>query len=260
MRCLVALSLACVGCFGGSDTDLSAIEVALVAASSIGHSASLSAAGMSSSVACVSVQQACNGSYPCNGVAAVTLGDACPLPLGGVGAGQVGVSGSWTASDAATLAMMFGIGVSDGSISVSQAIGVKVSGAASGHATVAYSGQNVSVQSGATLAAQSAWTVDVDGKMTPADPSDDVYTVDGAQQGAAAGSGADVAQVSLTNVILDPSCRQNPVAGMGVLQHVGTSALAEDIVTFHAACDGKVDVKGTLGGSHSQKLVLFTKK
>jgi hypothetical protein len=188
----------------------------------------------------------------------VTLGDACPLPLGGVGNGQVAVSGSWAASDMATLGMMFGIGVSQGSVSVSEAIGVKVT-TQTGHQVVAYTGQDVSVTGGATLAAQTAWTVDVDEKMTPGDPSDDVYTIDGAQQGVSAGGGAQVAQASLTSVVLDPSCRLNPISGMGVIQQVGTSTLEEVLVTFHAACDGKADVKGTLGSTHPQKLVLFTR-
>jgi hypothetical protein len=247
--------LVCAGCFGSSDVDLSGIETALVAGASIGHSASMTAAAMSAPVACVSVSQPCSATYPCNGVAAVTLGTACPLPLGGVGDGQVAVSGSWAATDNATLGMMFGVGVSDGSLSVSEAIGVKVT-TSNGHQTVAYAGQDVTVSQGAALG-QSSWTVDVDGKMTPGDPSDDAYTINGAQQGVAAGQGAQVAQVALTTVLLDPSCRQNPVSGMGTIQQVGTASLQETIVTFHAACDGKVDVKGTLGGTHAQKLVLF---
>lgn len=256
MRWLLSLSLGCVGCFGSSDADLSGIEVALVAASSIGHSASLTSAAMDAPVACVTITQPCSTAFPCSGVGSVTLGTACPLPLGGVGNGEVAVSGSWTANDMATLGMMFGIGVSDGNISVSEAIGVKVSGA-NGHQTVAYVGQDVSVTKGATLAGQSSWTVDVDGKGTPADPSDDVYTIDGAQQGAGVGSGATVAQVALTSVVLDASCRDNPISGMGVIQAVGSSTLEEVVVTFHAKCDGKVDVKGTLGGTHAQKLKLF---
>lgn len=255
MRWLASLSLACAGCFGSSDVDLSGIEVALVAGSSIGHSASMTAAAMSAPVACVSVSQPCGATFPCSGVASVTLGTACPLPLGGVGNGQVAVSGSWAASDMATLAMMFGIGVRDGSVSLSEAIGVKVT-TSTGRQTVAYAGQDVTVSQGAALG-QSSWTVDVDEKMTPSDPSDDVYTIDGAQQGVAAGSGAQVAQVSLTSVVLDASCRANPTAGMGVIQAVGSSTLQETVVLFHAACDGKVDVKGTLGGTHAQKLVLF---
>ena len=230
-----------------------------MAGSSIGHSASMTAAAINAPVACVNVTQPCGAAFPCSGVASVTLGDACPLPLGGVGSGQVAVSGSWAASDDATLGMELGIGVSDGGISVSQAIGVKVT-TQTGHETVAYTGQDVSVTNGATLAGQSAWTVDVDEKMTPGDPSDDVYTLNGGTQSANVGSGAQVAQVSLTTVVFDPSCRSNPVSGMGVIQQVGTSSLEEVVVTFHSACDGKVDVKGTLGGTQSQKLVLFTRK
>jgi hypothetical protein len=259
MRWLLSLSLLTVGCFGSSDEDLSPIEVALVAGSSIGHSASMTAAAMNAPVACVNVTQPCSAAYPCSGVASVTLGDACPLPLGGVGSGQVAVSGSWAATDMATLGMMFGIGVADGNISVSEAIGVKVSTQA-GHQTVAYTGQDVSVTNGATLAAQSAWTVDVDEKMTPGDPSDDVYTINGAHQGVSTGGGADVAQVTLTSVVVDASCRHNPIAGTGIIQRVGTSSIVQEIgITFHSSCDGKADVRGTLGGTHSQKLVLFTR-
>ena len=91
-----------------------------MAGSSIGHSASMTAAAMNAPVACVNVTQPCSAAFPCSGVASVTLGTACPLPLGGVGNGEVAVSGSWAASDMATLGMMFGIGVSDGNISLSR--------------------------------------------------------------------------------------------------------------------------------------------
>ncbi len=254
MRATLALALACAGCFGNNDVDLGGVEVALVAAAAIGHAAANANAAMDGPTACVSVGQGCSV-YPCSGLATITLGSACPLPLGGVGNGMVGVSGSWTATDQATLGLQFAVGVSDGNVSVSQAAGVKVNGG-NGHATVAYSGQDVSVSRGATLAAQSSWTVDVDQKGTPGDPSDDVYTVAGAQQGASTGA---TGQVTLTGVVLDPSCRQNPVAGMAVSQQVSGSSIEDDVVTFHAACDGKVDVKGTLGGTHAQALVLFAK-
>jgi hypothetical protein len=253
MRVGLLLPLLCAGCFGTKDADLEGMEVALVAAASIGHSASIVNAGMSGPMACVSITQGCT-TYPCDGTAGITLGTECPLPLGGAGNGQVAVSGSWTASDKATLGMMYGIGVADGSVSVSQAVGVKVSGT-NGHQTVTYAGQNVSVSSGATLAAQSSWTVDVDPRGSAGDPADDVYTIDGAQQGASTGA---TGQISLTGVLLDPACRKNPVAGMAVIQQVNGSSLVEqDLVTFHNACDGKVDVKGTLGGTHAQSLKLF---
>ena len=116
----------------------------------------------------------------------------------------------------------------------------------------------MSVTNGATLAAQSSWTVDVDGKGTPADPSDDVYTIDGAQQGAGAGSGADGgagdAHLGRPRCVVprQPDRRHGRDPGG---RH--SSTLEEVVVTFHAKCDGKVDVKGTLGGTHAQKLMLF---
>jgi hypothetical protein len=253
----LALALSAAGCFGSSDSDISAIETALVAGASIGHSASMTAAAMNAPVACVNVTQPCGATFPCSGGASVTLGDACPLPLGGVGSGEESVSGSWAATDMATLGMMLGIGVSDGSVSVSEAVGVKVT-TSNGHQTVAYAGQDVTVNGGAALG-QSSWTVDVDGKGTPGDPSDDVYTITGASQGAAAGTGAQVTQVSLTTVVLDPSCRRNPISGMGVIQQVGSASLGEVVAKFHAACDGKVDIAGALGGTHAQSLHLFAK-
>ena len=66
--------------------------------------------------------------------------------------------------------------------------------------------------------------------------------------------------MTLTSVVLDASCRNNPISGTGIIQRVGTSSIIQEVyVTFHGACDGKAEVRGTLGGTHSQKLVLFTR-
>ena len=69
MRWLLGTVLLTAGCFGSGDSDLSPIEVALVAGSSIGHSASMAAAAMDAPVACVQVTQPCSASFPCSGVA-----------------------------------------------------------------------------------------------------------------------------------------------------------------------------------------------
>ena len=74
MRWLLSLGLMCGGCFGSSDIDLSGVEVALVAASSIGHSASMTGAAMNAPVACVTISQPCSAAFPCNGTGSVTLG------------------------------------------------------------------------------------------------------------------------------------------------------------------------------------------
>jgi hypothetical protein len=255
---LLALLVCAAGCsFGTGSADLSSLEVALVAGSSIGHAASIAAASMGGATACATVTQACS-TDPCSGATSVSLRDACPLPLGGVGSGSVVVGGTWTTPDDATLMMMFGVAIGEDQVALRQAVGVSVKSTSTstgtGTRTVAYAGQDVMVDSGATLAAQSSWTVSVDDKGTPGDPADDVFTLTGAQQGAGTGQSG---QVTLTEVVLDPSCRKNPVSGDAIIQQVGTSSIEQDHVHFHAACDGKADVQGTLGGTHAQKLVLF---
>ena len=84
-----------------------------------------------------------------------------------------------------------------------------------------------------------------------------MYTIDGAQQGVGASSGANVAQVTLTSVLLDPSCRDNPICRQRPHPAGGLELLEQVTVHFHSACDGKADVQGTLGGTHAQKLKLF---
>jgi hypothetical protein len=208
------LALACVGCSG--TVDLSPIETALVAGSSIGHAASIAVASMSTPTACANVTQACS-TFPCDGAATLALGPACPLPLGGAASGSVGVGGTWSSQNAATLMLTFiDVGVSAGQVSVREAAGVAVQGD-SAHYTVAYSGQDVSVSGSTALVGQSTWTVDVDTRSTPGDPSDDVYSITGGMQG----TSTRVTQVELTNVVLDPGCRSNPISGSGVQQAVG---------------------------------------
>lgn len=253
MRVACAAALLCAGCFGSSSADLKSLEIALVAGSSIGHAASIASASMAGPTACATVTQPCSASYPCSGAATLALGDACPLPLGGVGTGSVIVSGTWSAPDKTTLTLTFGVAIGQDKVAVTEAAGVSVE-SAMGIYTVAYAGQDVRVDGGSALAAQSSWTVRVDGRGTAGDPSDDVYTIDGALEGASTSAGG---QVTLTGVVLDPACRKNPVAGDALVQQAGSSTIEQDHVSFHAACDGKVDVQGTLGGVHAQDLSLF---
>jgi hypothetical protein len=253
MRVAVVLCLACAGCLGGAAADLSSVSVGLVAASSIAHAASLAAAATGGPTVCASVTSC--AAYPCRGTTSLTLGAGCPLPLGGAGSGTVVVMGTWSAAGQGTVSETFvGDGVADGRIALAQAVGVSVK-SANGMLTVAYAGQDVSVSSGATLAAQSAWTVTVDTRGT-ADPSDDVYDVTGSQQGASSSGGG---QVAITGAVLDPACRKNPIAGSAIIQQVGSASIQEDSITFHAACDGNADVVGTLGGKSSAPLHLFSR-
>jgi hypothetical protein len=262
---LAAASSTAAGCFGSDNShQLDSLSAALAAGSSIGHASSLTVGSMSSGgVVCASHTPACS-TYPCNASTSLTLGPGCPLPLGGNGSGTVIVTAVWSSDGEGTLNETFvGDGVADGKIALSQAEGVSVktpaSGATTGNdITVAYIGQSVSVTGTQTLAAQSAWVVTVDDKGT-SDPSDDVYTITGSVQGASTSSDG---QLAVTNAVLDPSCRKNPISGMATIQQVnataGLGAIEVNVVTFHAACDGKADVVGTLGGKSSAPLNFFS--
>jgi hypothetical protein len=256
---LASCGVIAAGCFGGSSADLSSLSTALMAASSIGHAASLTVGSMSSGgVVCAGQTPACT-TYPCHASTSLTLGPQCPLPLGGTGSGTIVVASVWSSAGVGMLDETFvGDGVAEGKIALTQAEGVSVKDPTmSSTIAIAYVGQSVNVGGSQTLAAQSGWAVSVDTRGT-ADPSDDVYTVNGSQQGAGtAGEG----QVAVTGAVLDPACRRNPTAGTATIQQVGTGgglgAIQEDVVTFHRACDGNADVVGTLGGKSSVALRFF---
>ena len=91
-----------------------------------------------------------------------------------------------------------------------------------------------------TLGAQSSWTVEVDGAATPEDPSDDIFTISGVDQGVS----TQVSQISASGVVIDPSCRKNPIAGTATVQKVSGFSIVNATVRFHQACDGKADVNG----------------
>jgi hypothetical protein len=257
MRGLFACLVLAGGCFGGGSIDLGPVEVALRVASSLGHAASIGSRAIAGPVACGSVTRSCD-TFPCDGEVAIALGSACPLPIGGDGAGTVVVGGTFQSAEAATLVAQF-VGVSAGgnSISVGQAAGIAVN-RGSGPVSVAYTGQDVTVSDGHTLTAQSAWSIDIDERGTLEDPSDDVYTVTGSDQGAGTGgSHVSGGQLTITNVMFDPGCRLNPVGGEALIEEAGTSVLRLDTVRFHAACDGKADVVPALGGTRSVTLRFF---
>jgi hypothetical protein len=258
MRVWVAfLGVGFAGCFGGGGSaDIRGAEVALGAAASLGHASSLAMDAMAGSTVCTQVTAPCT-TYPCTGGVNVSLGAPCPLPLGsGDAAGSVTVTGSWQSADSATLATMFvNEMVGAKSVVVVNATDLTVQHSTNGDVTVSYVGQNVNVMGVAALAAQSSWTVNVSAAGTPADPADDKYTITGVNQGA---GGASNGQLSLDSVVIDPTmCRLNPISGSGVIQNVSATSIQQTTLKFHSACDGKVDVTGTLGGNNAVPLDFF---
>ncbi len=250
LSCLVTIT----GCdFGFKPPlpDIRDVEVALGAGMAIGQTSSIAMNSVSapSPAACVTVNNACTSSYPCNGSVTVNLGAECPLPLGEAVAGTVTVSGTWSSADQATAQVTFVDATAGGqSVVVTSATSLSVKRSA-GKVSVTYVGQNVSTKGQATLAAQSSWSIAVENAGTANDPRDDKLTLTGTQQQA---GGSTTNQVTVTNAVMAPTCRANPVSGSATIQKVTNTSVQQSFLTFHSACDGMVDV-----GGQSVKLNVF---
>ena len=228
---ILSMALALAGC-STSSADLRGIELAIESGSALAAAGALTldaVAGTDTSIAACASATAC-AAYPCVSHVAITLGDACPLPYGDGARGTVQVTANLTSADHAQLSSTFVDAIAGGrALAVVSATSVTVdrSGAA---LSVRYTGQDVNTGA-ATLAAQSSWTITVDGG---------VYTIDGTDQQ----TGTSIDQLNVRGARLEPSCRRNPVAGEATLQHVSLLSIKQASIAFHAACDGNVDVGG----------------
>lgn len=218
------------------------LQAALAAGVSIGQTSSLAMQAIAMATTCAQVATAC-AAFPCDGAVNVNYGSGCPLPLGGDATGQVHVTGNWSSATQATLTDTF-VGVMAGTKSdvVVDAKNLTVS-RSSDSVTVTYNWQDVNVASGVESVGQSSWTVTIDLAGTPGDPSDDKYTVTGANQGVGTG----VSQLSVSNVVVEPTCQKNPVSGTATIQNVSGFSVEQDVLNFHSTCDGKAD--STFGGA-----------
>jgi hypothetical protein len=235
MRILPLLALA--GCIGGS-ADIRQVEVALGTASAVAQPMAIANLAVAGPVVCASASQAC-ATYPCTSNVAVTLGGGCPLPLSadGTASGTVQVAGNWQSASSATATLTYVNAVAGGeSVVVVNTDTITLNGAPGSTMTVTYSGAHVHTSGASALTASSSWTVSVDGT----DPASMRYTVSGADQQAGLGA----KQTSLTNVVLDPACRANPVSGSAIIQDVSLTSIKNVQIQFHAACDGKAEVDG----------------
>jgi len=228
----LAASFGCIA--SGSSVDLKPMEVDIASASSLGLVANLAMQAMSQTsvtTPCTQVTQAC-ATFPCStGAVTITLGDACPFPLGGVAVGTISVSGSWTSAKSATLNATF----NQVTVASAQSVVASATSIDASPGSLTYVGQNVAVHGVLAVAAQSSWTVESSG-------DGGTLTLTGADQNAA---GANGGQVSVTGAVLSPSCTKNPVAGTAVIQSVSGLNIENSTVSFHSACDGMVDVDGT---------------
>jgi hypothetical protein len=231
MRYLYASLLLLVGCTGNSG-NYTKLESALATGGAVGYTSALAIDGIGGTPAtCVSVTAGCT-TFPCDGSAKVALGTDCTWPLGAGAAGEVDVSAHFTSADSSTVSSTF-VGATAGgkAVAVVSTKSVTVS-RSNGTLTIQYVQQNVDTSS-TTLGAQSSWTVAV--------AADGTETLNGSDQ--AAGTTTD--QLSLTDVVISPSCKLNPTGGSAVVQHVSLTNITNTTVKFHSACDGKADADGS---------------
>jgi hypothetical protein len=227
------LASALGGCIRtGGAVDMRPMETAIASAASLGHASTLAMTAMqqTSAVACTQVTTACT-TFPCQGAVTITLGNDCPLPVGGVASGTVQVTGMWSSATSAKLSTTYSnVKVAAGA---RNSVFVSATNVTATPTSVSYTGQDVQVQGAAALAAQSSWDVSIDsmGRLT----------VDGTNQFASSGH---TQQTHVSSAVLDPACTLNPVSGSATIQDVGGLSVSQAHVTFHSACDGRASADG----------------
>lgn len=200
--------------------------------------------------ACVTVNQACT-TYPCNGSVTVTQGAGCAMPLGGAGTGSVTVTGQWTSATKATVSTQFTDVKTDAQKALAVANVTQVSvEKVSNTVTVKFTGANATAGTSGTgtgsIGSSNSWEVAIDTKAT-ADIADDVYTVKITSAGGSAGTNTSAKTVTFDGVVINPSvCTKNPIAGSGKITEVKNFIPNIVDVKFVSACDGKVEVNGSL--------------
>lgn len=245
-RLLVLVSfLALLGACGQQDL-IDEVQYGMTSAAAVGRAAALTMEAIAgTSTACTVVDSGCT-SYPCNGAVTLTLGPSCPLPLGGEASGAVTVTGSWSSVDQSTLSQTYISTrvVAQQNKALAVATVTQLTARRSGTTiTVDYTGSNATAGASggaAAIGAGSSWTVVVDTRGTP-DPADDRVTLDASS---ASGGFGTARATSIDAVVLDPSCRLNPISGRAEITAVSGIIPRIIKIQFHAACDGKAEVNG----------------
>ena len=230
----------------GGTPPIQEVEQGLATATTIGRSISLALDGVSgTATSCVQVVKACS-TYPCDGEANVTLGNACPLATGSA-TGTVNVTGRWTSATKAELTAVFtDVKVGDASASAVASV-KKVTVERSGNTiTVEYSGSDAVAASGSDVTAVGAsnkWALKIDTQGT-ADAADDVLTVDATSALGSASAGTAAKTVKIESVVFSPSCTKNPTSGTADITEVTNFIPRITEIEFGPACDGTAKVDG----------------
>jgi hypothetical protein len=109
---------------------------------------------------------------------------------------------------------------------------------------------------------QNAWIIDIDPYGTWNDFTDDVYTITGGEQDVStvsdpAGNAANILQLAMIEITVDPGCLRNPVSGFAVHRETGIKTARESqlddlilgtiLYTFNESCTGKIKVPVATG-------------
>lgn len=228
----------CVGCI---QQQVTPVEVALGSAGPMAHSASCAMAAVAYDVIeCAQVIQECTG-FPCDTEVEIEVSEDCPLPMAEDADGTVVVSGSWSSDGVATLGASFAeIDVDGRNLAVIEAGAISVT--YNGDSTsIDYSDANIVLSDTRDpFVGASAWHIDVDHDGTPTDPTDDIYTLDGASVVLVDNKNKDVI---LSDVVIDPDCPRNPIRGDGTMISISGARIETYDLEFHETCDGTMDVR-----------------
>lgn len=242
---LVLTMILAVGC---QENRLEPVETAIGVAGPMGHSAAVAMESMAAgAVACARVLEDCAGNFPCDGSVEITVGEDCPLPLGEDAQGLVVVHGSWSDAGAAQLSADYtDIVVGGRGLLVVEASSFSVSYDPNGSMPTEVDFSDTTVElagSQGLYVGSSSWSVSIDPMETPSNPRDDVFTIWGSDTTV---EGTGTQTVDIDDIVLDPSCRRNPIAGTGDIVTVAPGRIESLDVTFHPDCDGRAEVDGTL--------------
>jgi hypothetical protein len=199
---------------------------------------------------------------PCAGVFVIEVGVACPLPMSSAASGDVTVTVDATGLFGAAFGEL-----EDGGreLRIERVEGAVVTRGSDGLIDVGFADEELgmSAEDGEVEVVNSGYAVEVDDGGTVS-TEDDAVVIRGARQWVKAGDSAHVFQTAL-EAEFDGSCRDNPVAGEGLVQEAGAGedfdtevATNLVIVEFHEACDGTARAYGggTSGASLGSELVL----
>ncbi|MBN1337495.1 MAG: hypothetical protein JXB39_16190 [Deltaproteobacteria bacterium] len=194
----------------------------------------------------------------------LAVGPACPPALGAAPAGEAHVTLVEVSDDALRFSAAFGGLAVDGRTPVLSDLGAATVTPRFGGLLVAWADTDVAAVGEAADVVQGTWVVAVDVGPTPADVSDDRWTLQGARQWVATGSyGSAVIESGLTLVETRPSCRLNPTSGTATIETVQGRASNAGIdlgtVSFHDACDGRATFvsAGSSGASVGEEVDLL---